>query len=1021
MEKIKKGYNFKIISLLIVVMFSFGGYTESVIANQISIIPNNCFNSKSSPMFLRVPMVNKERLESGKAIMIVKKSTSKSNNTNKTSLKEILADYILSIIDDVEDRRVSRDTLKKFSEIEFWQEELGLTREQASKIVEIVKREYSVIFFVATKEIIVTDSIYFFRAIAIKLKGGDWKKALIEGQESQEWDIRVAYYLNDMTNDMSGIKMVDDLDTVLDIDYLIAHFEDRWHMADLNMDKKKAEMARKAILRGFRDAKRRLEGAGIKPLGDLKDFLKIVAGELNYALKRKYGIHQRLFFQEGPKQKFYEEQKVYTPVLNNEITEALKSLGLADKAESVGWSEIRKIYRGLALKHHPDLNPNNPKAEAQMKEINDAFSILEKYKTMFEQHDGDSFSSGKKARASISFSFENTDLSEWDKSRIKEVFNKRATARYPGYTDENNVRIVRRTEKGVHVQDGIIELGSDAIHANDAVLERVLVHELLHESNNLDILENKLLSSTIARAINTSAFFNTFLGAMVKEGIIIDREKFIENFVSFVSEYLETNPENLKGLFDDANIQKLTQKLIHENVIHQAMAAVFEATFIHMKYNVVNFINGLREFFEEIFLTYMDYVEVFKAQEGIGLTSNVISRIIEDLAKGHEATIYKELSKTEYGDVRKIFENIAKGEQIGKDANITVLSEFVKKITELQLSMSGGEPASRIALPEKEIQKNDLPLLASALQGDVDKNFTNVMVVESYLSKPFGIWEVIAIKANAEPWFAKALKDAARFRDKTGFNSLPNIELMIRHLSQDSVDASLLLQQILDKKPKEFIELFKVFTSDMVRYAGEPEKIPAMFSKEFVDQRNAEYKRDVSDFILGLLQKCKEQGLLRESGIFIVEIGASSGHTSRQYVPEAMSIFSNVVYRGTDIFLSQNSVLSKEEFIQHDILSSPLPFYRHPNIIVFTNVDIHLSLEGKKKAWKNILDSTKEGTIILTGSQDFPLHRYIRLGNNLMEISSIEDAVAILRLVDGRKAKDEILEKTGPLQLQWSL
>ncbi|XP_075067477.1 dnaJ homolog subfamily C member 5B [Mixophyes fleayi] len=38
--------------------------------------------------------------------------------------------------------------------------------------------------------------------------------------------------------------------------------------------------------------------------------------------------------------------------------------------------EIKKSYRKLALKHHPDKNPQNPQAAETFKEINNAHSIL---------------------------------------------------------------------------------------------------------------------------------------------------------------------------------------------------------------------------------------------------------------------------------------------------------------------------------------------------------------------------------------------------------------------------------------------------------------------------------------------------------------------------------------------------------------------------------------------------------------------------------------------------------------------
>src|SRR5258708_31658909 len=38
--------------------------------------------------------------------------------------------------------------------------------------------------------------------------------------------------------------------------------------------------------------------------------------------------------------------------------------------------DIKKAYRKLAMKHHPDRNPDNPKAEGQFKEAKEAYEVL---------------------------------------------------------------------------------------------------------------------------------------------------------------------------------------------------------------------------------------------------------------------------------------------------------------------------------------------------------------------------------------------------------------------------------------------------------------------------------------------------------------------------------------------------------------------------------------------------------------------------------------------------------------------
>jgi DnaJ-class molecular chaperone len=50
--------------------------------------------------------------------------------------------------------------------------------------------------------------------------------------------------------------------------------------------------------------------------------------------------------------------------------------GLLDVARAASDDDIRKAYRRLARKHHPDANPDDPHAEERFKEIQQAYETL---------------------------------------------------------------------------------------------------------------------------------------------------------------------------------------------------------------------------------------------------------------------------------------------------------------------------------------------------------------------------------------------------------------------------------------------------------------------------------------------------------------------------------------------------------------------------------------------------------------------------------------------------------------------
>ncbi len=68
---------------------------------------------------------------------------------------------------------------------------------------------------------------------------------------------------------------------------------------------------------------------------------------------------------------------------------------LLEVSRSASGDEIKKAYRSLAMKHHPDRNPGDKAAEAKFKEINAAYEVLkdEQKKAAYDRYGHEAFES----------------------------------------------------------------------------------------------------------------------------------------------------------------------------------------------------------------------------------------------------------------------------------------------------------------------------------------------------------------------------------------------------------------------------------------------------------------------------------------------------------------------------------------------------------------------------------------------------------------------------------------------------
>jgi molecular chaperone DnaJ len=99
-------------------------------------------------------------------------------------------------------------------------------------------------------------------------------------------------------------------------------------------------------------------------------------------------------------------------------------LGVDKKAST---ADIKKAYRKLARKYHPDLNPGDKAAEAKFKEIQEAYAVLSdsKKRSQYDQFGfvGDAPPGGGPHQQAYTSGFEGFDFSSFGSSPFQDVFS----------------------------------------------------------------------------------------------------------------------------------------------------------------------------------------------------------------------------------------------------------------------------------------------------------------------------------------------------------------------------------------------------------------------------------------------------------------------------------------------------------------------------------------------------------------------------------------------------------------------
>ena len=114
--------------------------------------------------------------------------------------------------------------------------------------------------------------------------------------------------------------------------------------------------------------------------------------------------------------------------------------------------EIKKAYRNLVFKYHPDRNPNNPEAAKRMAQINSAYEVIgdEKKRAQFDAAGSNPFTSSYQSYANQGDGETYDPFEQWRKAAYQN-YSRHYENSYSTYSNHRKEYRMSRPEAFVHV------------------------------------------------------------------------------------------------------------------------------------------------------------------------------------------------------------------------------------------------------------------------------------------------------------------------------------------------------------------------------------------------------------------------------------------------------------------------------------------------------------------------------------------------------------------------------------------